>query len=70
MNLWNAQEVLIDFIHLDEKWSLVQDFCEVFLVSKIFSLETSAFQIFYGDNSTFVNLFDKTKFSCFNAYIF
>ena len=25
-------------------------------------LETSAFLIFHGDNSTFINLFDKTKF--------
>ena len=28
------------------------------------TLETSAFQIFHGGNSTFINLFDKTKFSC------
>ena len=26
-------------------------------------LETSAFQIFHGGNSTFISLFDKTKFS-------
>ena len=25
-------------------------------------LETSAFQIFHGGNSTFINSFDKTKF--------
>ena len=30
------------------------------------TLETSGFQIFYGGNSTFINLFDKTKFSCYN----
>ena len=29
------------------------------------SLETSAFQIFPGGNSTFINSFDETKFSCF-----
>ena len=29
------------------------------------TLETSAFQIFYGGNSTLINLFDKTKYSCF-----
>ena len=29
------------------------------------TLETSAFQIFYGGNSTFINSFDKTKFSSF-----
>ena len=29
------------------------------------TLETSAFQIFHGSNSTFINPFDKTKFSCF-----
>ena len=28
------------------------------------SSETSAIQIFYGGNSTFINPFDKTKFSC------
>ena len=26
------------------------------------TLETSAFQIFHGGNSTFINSFDKTKF--------
>ena len=26
------------------------------------TLETSAFQIFHGGNSTFINFFDKTKF--------
>ena len=26
-------------------------------------LEKSAFQIFHGDNSSFINSFDKTKFS-------
>ena len=26
------------------------------------TLETSAFQIFHGDNFTFINSFDKTKF--------
>ena len=30
------------------------------------TLETSGFQIFYGGNSTYINLFDKTKFSCYN----
>ena len=29
------------------------------------TLETSAFQIVHGGNSTFINTFDKTKFSCF-----
>ena len=29
------------------------------------TLETSAFQIFHGGNSTFINSFDKTKFSSF-----
>ena len=29
------------------------------------TLEASAFQIFHGSNSTFINSFDKTKFSCF-----
>ena len=28
------------------------------------ALERSAFQIFHGDNSTFINSFDKTKFQC------
>ena len=28
------------------------------------TLETSAFQIFHGGNSTFINSFDETKFSC------
>ena len=28
------------------------------------TLETSAFQIFHGDNSTFINSFDKTKNFC------
>ena len=28
-------------------------------------LEVSAFQVFHGGNSTFINSFDKTKFSCF-----
>ena len=27
--------------------------------------ETSAFQIVHGGSSTFINTFDKTKFSCF-----
>ena len=26
--------------------------------------ETSAFQIFHGENSPFIDLFDKTKFTC------
>jgi len=26
--------------------------------------ETSAFQTFHGGNATFINLFDKAKFSC------
>ena len=29
------------------------------------TLETSAFQIFHGGNSTFINSFDKAKFSSF-----
>ena len=29
------------------------------------TLETSALQIFHGGNSTFINSFGKTKFSCF-----
>ena len=29
------------------------------------TLETSSFRIFHGSNSTFINSFDKTKFSCF-----
>ena len=29
------------------------------------TLETSAFQIVHGGNSTFINTFDKAKFSCF-----
>ena len=29
------------------------------------ALETSDFQIFHGGNSTFINWFDKAKFSCF-----
>ena len=29
------------------------------------TLETSAFQIVHGGSSTFINTFDKTKFSCF-----
>ena len=29
------------------------------------TLETSAFQIFHGGISTFINSFDGTKFSCF-----
>ena len=29
------------------------------------TLETSAFQIAHGGNSTFINTFDKTKFCCF-----
>ena len=29
------------------------------------TLETLAFQIFHGGNSTFINSFDKTKFLCF-----
>ena len=28
------------------------------------TLETSAFQIDHGGNSTFINTFDETKFSC------
>ena len=31
------------------------------------TLETSAFQIVHGGNSTFNNTFDKTKFSCYDA---
>ena len=31
-------------------------------------LKTSAFQIFHGGNSTFINSFDKTKFSFFILY--
>ena len=29
------------------------------------TLETSAFQIVHGGNSTLINMFDKTNFSCF-----
>ena len=29
------------------------------------TLETSAFQVFHGGNSTFINTFHKTKFPCF-----
>ena len=29
------------------------------------TLEKLAFQIVYGGNSTFINTFDETKFSCF-----
>ena len=29
------------------------------------TLETSAFQIFHGSNSTFIDSFDKNKFTCF-----
>ena len=29
------------------------------------TLKMSAFQIFHGGNSTFINSFDKTKISCF-----
>ena len=29
------------------------------------ALETLAFQILHGDKSTFINSFDKTRFSCF-----
>ena len=32
------------------------------LVDEGLTLETSAFQIFHGGNSTFINSFDKTKF--------
>ena len=32
-------------------------------------LETSAFYIFHGANSTFINLFDKTKFLFIFYYI-
>ena len=36
----------------------------VLLSNKGLMLKMSAFQIFHSGNSTFVNLFDKTKFSC------
>ena len=66
----------VDWFHLP-RWKMI--FCSRFLwgvlsLKNIFSdggliLETSAFQIFNGGNSIFIKLFDKTKFSCFNAYI-
>ena len=32
------------------------------------AIEMSAFQIVHGDNSTFINTFDKTKISCMIWY--
>ena len=33
------------------------------------TLETSAFQIFHGGNSTFINSFDKTKFFLISTFL-
>ena len=40
----------------------IQNYYKLFCSDEGLTLETSAFLIFHGGNSTFINLFDKTKF--------
>ena len=40
------------------------------LSNKGLTLKTSAFLIYHGGNSTFISLFDKTKFSCFSQLLY